>query len=167
MTDTKGFTQGDIEQILRVVDGLADVEVWLETDEFKLHVRKFAGGDVPAGKQESARPAEPETPPSIRPQADERTAGTTAASGAALIPDGCVAIRAPMLGTFYRSSAPSEPPFAEVGTRVRASDPVCLLEVMKLFNTVNAGVDGTIVSIHAENGQMVQQDDVLFVVRAD
>jgi acetyl-CoA carboxylase biotin carboxyl carrier protein len=50
---------------------------------------------------------------------------------------------------------------------VQSGDPVGIVEVMKLFNTINAGVAGTIDSILAENGQMVEQDDVLFVVRVD
>jgi len=66
-----------------------------------------------------------------------------------------VAIRAPMSGTFFRAPAPNAPPFVEVGSRVEASDTVCIVEVMKLFNTIAAGVSGTVVEIVAENEQAV------------
>jgi acetyl-CoA carboxylase biotin carboxyl carrier protein len=141
MTVEKSFTQQDVEQILRVVDGLTDVEVRLEVGDMKLHVRKFSG-------RSEARPT---------PALAEAPAG----------PAGAVAIRAPMLGTFYRAPSPAEPAFVEPGSHVRAGDPVCIIEVMKLFNTVNAGVTGTIVSVVAESGQMVEQDDVLFYVKVD
>ncbi len=166
MTIQKSFTRDDVEQILRVVDGLSDVEVRLEVGDLKLHVRKFSGNsetrsarlaDVPAAaprpaETEDARPA---APVSVR----------TPGSGAA--PAGAAAIRAPMLGTFYRAPSPAEPAFVEEGSRVRAADPVCIIEVMKLFNTVNAGVNGTILSIIAESGQMVEQDDILFYVKVE
>ena len=74
-------------------------------------------------------------------------------------------MRAPMLGLFYRASAPGENPFVEVGQRVRADDTVCLIEVMKLFNSIRAGVDGEIVKIPAENGAMVEFDQPLIYIR--
>lgn len=66
-----------------------------------------------------------------------------------------VAIRAPMSGTFFRAPAPNAPPFVEVGSKVSASDTVCIIEVMKLFNSIAAGVDGTVVEIAAANEQAV------------
>lgn len=167
MTGSKGFTQDDVEQILRVVDGLTDVEIRLEMGDMKLHVRKFAGGEQRADGP-PARIAT-EAPPRIEKTMPAAAApvSTAPAPAEAVIPQGAVAVRAPMLGTFYRAPSPAEPAFVEVGSRVKADDPVCIVEVMKLFNTVNAGVNGTIVSIVAENGQMVEQDDILFIVRVD
>lgn len=66
-----------------------------------------------------------------------------------------VAIRAPMSGTFYRAPAPNAPAFVEVGSKVSPSDTVCIVEVMKLFNTIAAGVSGTVVEIAAANEQSV------------
>jgi acetyl-CoA carboxylase biotin carboxyl carrier protein len=167
MTVEKSFTQQDVEQILRVVDGLTDVEVRLEVGDMKLHVRKFSG-------RSEARPTPalaeaPASAPRAALAADARPAEPAPASApvASAGPAGAVAIRAPMLGTFYRAPSPAEPAFVEPGSHVRAGDPVCIIEVMKLFNTVNAGVTGTIVSVVAESGQMVEQDDVLFYVKVD
>ena len=69
-----------------------------------------------------------------------------------MVPDGVVAIRAPMLGIFYRAPSPGEKPFVEVGQRVRADDTVGLIEVMKLFNSIRAGLDGEVVKILVDNG---------------
>ena len=69
-----------------------------------------------------------------------------------------------MLGTFYRAQTPGAPPFVEVGQRVRADDTVCLIEVMKLFNSVKAGVDGVVTQILAENAKLVEYNEVLIII---
>jgi len=69
-----------------------------------------------------------------------------------------------MLGTFYRAQTPGAPPFVEVGQRVRADDTVCLIEVMKLFTSVKAGVDGVVTQILAENAKLVEYNEVLIVI---
>ncbi len=83
------------------------------------------------------------------------------------IPEGCVAIRSPILGTFYRAPSPEKPPFVEVGSRVDPKDSVCLVEVMKLFNSVPAGQAGVIEEIRAENGALVEFGEILMILRPD
>lgn len=78
--------------------------------------------------------------------------------------DGLVAIRAPNLGTFYRAPNPGEAPYVEIGQDVAADSDVCLIEVMKLFTPVQAGVAGKIARICIEDGNMVQHDEPLFFV---
>lgn len=78
--------------------------------------------------------------------------------------EGLVAVRSPILGIFYRAPKPGAPPFVEVGSEVGAEDTVCLIEVMKLFNTVAAGVAGKIARVCAENGKMVEYNQVLFLI---
>lgn len=72
-----------------------------------------------------------------------------------------------MLGTFYRAPAPGERPFVEVGDKVGPGDTVCLVEVMKLFNSVKAGVAGTVVKITVENGSMVEHGQTLILIESD
>ena len=79
--------------------------------------------------------------------------------------EGLSSIKAPMLGTFYRGPAPGSPPYVEVGTFVKEDDTVCLLEVMKVFNSVNAGVRGYIVKICAESGDLVEYGQTLFLIK--
>lgn len=79
--------------------------------------------------------------------------------------DGLVDVTAPMVGTLYRSPAPGAPPFVEVGSAVEEGTQVCILEVMKLMNSVVAGVNGVVAEVCVENAAAVQFGDVLFRVR--
>ena len=69
------------------------------------------------------------------------------------------------MGTFYRASSPGAKPHAEVGDRVQPDDTVGVFEVMKLFSTLKAGVAGTIAAIPVSNEAMVQQDQVLIIIK--
>ena len=77
------------------------------------------------------------------------------------------AVAAPNLGTFYRSPKPGSPPFVELGQQVAADTEICLLEVMKLFTSVNAGVAGTIMKVCAADAELVEGDQVLFYIQQD
>lgn len=83
-------------------------------------------------------------------------AGTTAPR-----PDTWVCVKAPNLGTFYTAPAPDKPPYVTVGTAVTPDTEVCLIEVMKLFTTVRAGVAGTVREIAAQDGEMVEYEQPL------
>ncbi len=72
-----------------------------------------------------------------------------------------------MVGTFYRKPSPDAPAFAEVGTRVSVGDPLCLVEVMKLYTTVSAEQAGTVVAVCADDATLVEYGEVLFVIEPD
>ena len=72
-----------------------------------------------------------------------------------------------MLGVFYRAPAPGAAPYVEVGARVEPDTVVCLIEVMKMMNSIAAGVAGTIVEVCAENAQLVEHGQPLFRVEVD
>ena len=100
------------------------------------------------------------------------TASTAAVVPAETIGSGAVdpawhAVAAPNLGTFYRSPKPGSPPFVELGQQVAADTELCLLEVMKLFTSVNAGVSGTIVRVCAADAELVEGGQVLFYIQRD
>ncbi len=69
-----------------------------------------------------------------------------------------------MVGTFYRAPGPDKPAYVEIGDAVKASEPVCIIEAMKLLNEIEAGFDGVIKEILVENGQPVEFGQPLFVV---
>jgi acetyl-CoA carboxylase biotin carboxyl carrier protein len=73
----------------------------------------------------------------------------------------------PMLGTFSRAEAPGAAPFVEVGGKVGPETTVCIIEVMKMMNSVPAGVSGTIAEIVPENGQLVEYGEPLFRVQPE
>ena len=75
-----------------------------------------------------------------------------------------ITIKSPMIGTFYRSSAPGKPAFIEVGDDVTPGKPVCIIEAMKLFNEIESEVKGRIVKVLVEDASPVEYDQPLFLV---
>jgi acetyl-CoA carboxylase biotin carboxyl carrier protein len=73
-------------------------------------------------------------------------------------------VKSPMVGTFYRSSAPGAPAFVEVGATVKEGDTLCIIEAMKLLNEIDSDVSGTVTKILVENGQPVEFGQPLFVI---
>ncbi len=73
-------------------------------------------------------------------------------------------MRAPMVGTFYRSPSPGAKAFCDVGSQVKAGDTLCIIEAMKMLNQIEADVSGTIKEILGENGQPVEYDQPLFII---
>ena len=91
------------------------------------------------------------------------TAPVAAAPAAAEVPDAKV-IKSPMVGTFYRSASPGAKAFVDVGSTVKAGEPVCIIEAMKIMNEIEADLGGTIARILCENGQAVEFGQPLFVL---
>lgn len=171
MGEISGFTRSDVQEILSVVDKLEDVEIQLETGDIKLFVKKGGAtllqaappASAPAQPQGHAAVAStPEPQPQLQPVSEP--VATTVTND---VPAGMLAIRAPMLGRFFVAPSPNDPPFVQLGQKVGQDDSVAVLEVMKLFSTIQAGVAGTVVEVRAENGEMVEFDQILFVVKPD
>lgn len=159
------LSKDDIFKIIKLIEESGYDDVRLEIGEFKVHVQKQASGApvVDVSGQRAAPPARPAPPappvgalasPAPRKEPNQ-------------VPDGAVVVRAPMLGTFYRSPSPGERPFVEVGARVQPDDTVCLVEVMKLFNSIKAGAAGTVLEILAENAAMVEHGQPLMIIRPE
>ena len=176
MSGTTDLTHKDVLRILQIVDQAEDVEVVVEYGGMKLRVQK---GTVATGGAGSGVPNRVETQPTVAKveQADttpvgpsELKANTSSADDTekmSEIPDGAVTVTAPMHGIFYRASSPTTPPFVDVGSRFGPEDTIALIEVMKLFNNVEAGVGGTVLEIRASNAEMVEEGQILFVVQPD
>ena len=91
-------------------------------------------------------------------------AAAAPAPAAQAVPEGAIVVCAPYLGTFYRSPKPGSPPYVEVGSMVTAESELCLVEVMKLFTAVRAGLAGKVVQVMASDGELVTADQPLFAV---
>ena len=78
--------------------------------------------------------------------------------------DGGHTVRSPMVGTFYRAATPGGKPLMEVGSVVKAGEPLCIIEAMKIMNEIEADVGGAITKVLAENGQAVEFGQPLFVI---
>ena len=158
--DEANLSHEDVTTILKLIDEAEHLdEIEIDFAGLRLHVRR----DAAPGETIRRPPAQAPAPAASAPAAAVPGA-RPARAAAPEAPAGAVAVRAPMLGTFYRAPSPGEKPFVEVGQRVRAADTVCLIEVMKLFNSIAAGVDGTVVAIHAENGALVEFDQPILHV---
>jgi acetyl-CoA carboxylase biotin carboxyl carrier protein len=172
------ITQEDVLLILKLLDESAFDELHVEMENLKLSASKHGKGiSLDEANFEGKRP----TPaPTIEPtladgQGLDRSARELTGSkveaqlgkqtcGPSATGQGLNPIKAPILGTFYRTPKPGAPPYVEVGSVVNEDDPVGIIEVMKLFNTVKAGVRGRIAQICAEQGQMVEFQQTLFLV---
>src|SRR5262249_24565682 len=131
----------DVSEILRLIDESDVDELKIQTRGFSLHVVR--GDGPPAATDPLPAPAADQSAP-----AEE---------------DGH-AVTAPMLGTFYRAEGPGRPPYVEVGSEVRPDTVVCLIEVMKMMNSIEAGVAGTVAEVCAANGELVEFGQPLFRV---
>jgi acetyl-CoA carboxylase biotin carboxyl carrier protein len=109
--------------------------------------------------------AAPAAAPAAAPKPVAAPAASPAAPKPAAIPAGHVAVTAPLLGTFYVAPEPGAPPFVQVGQQVTEDTTCGLIEVMKVFNSVRAGVKGTIVEVVAANGGFVEFGQPLFIVK--
>jgi len=74
-------------------------------------------------------------------------------------------LKSPIVGTFYRAPSPDSPAYAEKGTKIKKGDPVCIIEAMKMMNTLNADYDFEVVDVLVENGELVEFDQPLFAIK--
>jgi acetyl-CoA carboxylase biotin carboxyl carrier protein len=149
------LTREDVQDILRLLDGASFDELQLETERFRLTLRRSEQG----GWTQETRtfPSTCEAPPAGGPE--PRVGG--AASESTTPAPGTIDVPAPIIGTFYRASKPGAPPFVEVGSRVAPDTVIGIVETMKLMNSVCAGAHGVIAAICVDNGAFVEQDQVL------
>ena len=150
------LTAKEVAEITRLLEESSFDELRLEIDGLKLHLRRGAAvAAQPVPDTAAAVVAVPVAP--VAPD----SAPTSRAGDDVHLQD----VPAPMLGTFYRSPKPGEPPFVEVGSPVEADTIVGIIEVMKLMNTVRAGVRGTVTELLARDGALVEYGETLLRVR--
>ena len=155
----------EVAEIVKIIDASSCEEVVLESEGTRLVVRRGGGANV------SSSPSASATSPSLNSEAQTSApvsapvATDSAASN--VVGEGGLTVNSPMVGTFYRRPSPDDAPFVEVGSRVTAGDALCMIEVMKLYSTLEASANGVVESIFAEDGKLVEFDQPLFIIRAD
>ena len=152
------LTARDIAEIARLLDESKFSSLDLQMGEFRLRIRRDGGGWQGREEEEEAEPA-PAAPPS--PEPEPPPLGQEA--GAARV--GEVDVPAPLLGNFYASPRPGDPPFVQAGDGVTEDTTIGIIEVMKLMNPIRAGVSGTVVAILAADGTAVEEGQPLVRVR--
>jgi acetyl-CoA carboxylase biotin carboxyl carrier protein len=163
------LTAKDVAEITKLLEESDFDELYLELDGMKLTLRRDGSADAAgerasstmgprtvaaAGEATTLTPAE--TPPADTPPAAALESGDDARQHT---------VTAPLLGTFYRAPRPGAPPFVEVGSEVEPDTVIGIMEVMKLMNTVRAGVRGQVVEILGRDGVLVEYGEVLLRVK--
>lgn len=160
-----------LQQILDMFQKSGWNEMHLESGTVKLSISKTGRPTPPARAAAPATaPAQPQATPAQAAAATPSSAPAaskqpSAADAKAAAPDpNWVAVKAPLLGNFYAAPKPGAPPFVEVGQQVKPGDTLAILEVMKLMNHVKSEVGGKVARVVAENGNLVEFDEVLFYI---
>lgn len=137
------MTNQELNDLLARFEGSSLSKLKLSTQEFTIEMERAVS--APAAPVIPAAAAAPAAPVSAEPEGD--------------------AITAPLVGTFYTAPTPDQPPFVQVGDRVKKGDPLCLLEAMKMMSEVTAPCDCEITAVLKENGALVSFGDGLFGYR--
>jgi acetyl-CoA carboxylase biotin carboxyl carrier protein len=162
---TGPFDVTNIHQLVRLMKKYDLTAIDLVEGETKIRLRRrgpeaAAAAAVAAAAGHIALPtASPFPPPAPAP--------ASAIAAPAPAPSTDVVIESPMVGTYYSSPAPDAPPFVTVGSFVRPDATVCVIEAMKVFTDIPAGVSGTITEVLVKNGQPVEFGQPMFRVRPD
>jgi len=147
----------DLRKLKKLIDlvqesGISELEV--TEGEEKVRIAKHIGSVAPATYVAHAPVAAP---------APAAPVAAPAEPAAAALPEGNV-VKSPMVGTFYRASAPGAKPLIEVGQSVSSGDRLCIIEAMKLMNEIESEFSGVVKAILVENGQPVEYGQPLFVI---
>jgi acetyl-CoA carboxylase biotin carboxyl carrier protein len=176
----------DLEELAAIIEQLDKTEFTdflYEKGELRLHVRR--GGHIPEGAIQSpaaavAAAAPAAAPPAAVQPAEPAAAPAPAAPAPAVVisnghspamspdalPAGHILVTSPMLGTYYGAPKPGESAFVQVGDAVSADAVLCIVEVMKLMNSVTAGAVGEVAAVFVKDGDLVEFEQPLFAIRA-
>ncbi len=152
----------EIRDLIDFISGSGLEEVNIETEEFKINVKRSSPQVTVAAAPAPAAPAAPAPAPA--PAAASEAPKAAPAAPAPASDAHLITIKSPMIGTFYRSANPESPAFVNVGDAVKEGDPVCIIEAMKLFNEIESEISGKIVKVLVEDAQPVEYDQPLFLV---
>jgi acetyl-CoA carboxylase biotin carboxyl carrier protein len=151
------LTAKDVEEIIKLLESSSFDRLALEVDGVKIELERGGGSPRPARTAAPAAPAAQATTPVPPPAARARQSGEA----------GLIEVKSPLLGIYYRAPKPGEPAFVEIGSKVDTETVIGIVEVMKLMNSVPAGVKGEVVEILGQNGELVEHGEVLLLVRPE
>ena len=155
----------DLRKLKKLIDlveesGIAELEI--TEGEEKVRISR----STPSMQLQAAPLAPPQAPQAYQvnsASAPQSLPVTPATAAAEVLPQGHL-VKSPMVGTFYRSSAPGSNPFVEVGQSVKEGETLCIIEAMKLLNEIESDKSGVIKAVLVENGQPVEYGEPLFVI---
>jgi acetyl-CoA carboxylase biotin carboxyl carrier protein len=159
----------NVKEIIELIDFISKKrleEVKIETEGIKLSIKKSAALNKVVEQTVVHAAPVASAPFSAAPLAAPIAPIVAVSAPVAVVneDDKYIAIKSPMIGTFYRSANPESPSLINIGDKVESGKTVCIIEAMKLFNEIESEVSGTIVKVMVENAQPVEYDQVLFLV---
>ena len=158
------LTNDDVQEILRLLDDSDYDELHLQTGNFTLSLKRSAPGQG-GWTRESRTLAEANVTQLQETETVTPDQSTQTQSAAGATADGLEEIRTPMVGTFYRAPKPGAEPFVDIGSKVEENTVIAIVEVMKLMNSIAAGVKGEVVEILVQDAQFVEKGQLLMRVK--
>ena len=157
----------DLMEIIRLVEDSPQFsEFSLQYGDIKIDLRKNSATSQPRSFQRSGNVEQaPVSVQSAEVSHQESTLQKPISKKMMVAPAGLVGIKAPMVGSFYRCPEPGAPPFIEIGAAVGIDSVVCIIEVMKLMNSLPAGVDGIVSEILVADGEPVEYGQILILIK--
>ena len=153
-----------IKTLIELVESSGIAELEVREGEETVRIIRLPGGWPPAGGHGMAPPPMLSAPPAVASAAANGAVPAPAAPAPSKPDASRHILRAPMVGTFYRSPSPEARPFVEIGQTVRAGQTLCIVEAMKMLNQIEADLAGVVLEILADNGAPVEFDQPLFVI---
>jgi acetyl-CoA carboxylase biotin carboxyl carrier protein len=151
----------EIQDLINFIANSGLDEVNIETGEFKIKVRRHSATQVVAAQPVASPVAvQAATVALAAPAADDKGAVATPKAES----KNYVAIKSPMIGTFYRAPGPDKPVLVNVGDEVKKGQVVCIIEAMKLFNEIESEFSGRVVKVLVDNAHPVEYDQELFLI---
>lgn len=157
------MTVKDIKELIKLIDEYKLAEFKLEDGDLKLTIRSNTYNKEQTIIAQAPIMAAAPTP-AAAPAISQTSTPAPADSAGSADTANLLEVKSPIVGTFYRSSAPDKPPFVKVGDVVNEGDVVCIVEAMKLFNEIESEVSGKIVKVLLEDASPVEYDQVLYLV---
>ena len=154
-----------VKKLIELLDesGIAEIEITEGEESVRISRHptgtpiQYLPAPAPAPVMQPVNPPRTTTPPSV-------TDASPVESAAEIETADGHAVQSPMVGTYYESASPGTEPFVKVGDQVEVGDTLCIIEAMKMMNQIESDVAGQIGSIHADNGEPVEFDQVLFII---
>ncbi len=157
--------QNNVLEILKKFDASKSVYLSYKEGDSELTLKK-EGAFVAKSAPVMAAPPQMMQAAPVAPASAPAATSTPATEASPKASDAnLVEVKSPIVGTFYRTPSPDAPPFVEVGTKVKKGSALCILEAMKMMNTLEAEVDGVIEKVLVDAGDLVEFDQPLFLIR--
>ena len=157
------LTNDDVQEILRLLDDTAYDDLHLQTDKFTLSLKRSPGQGT---WTQEARTLAPAHVTQLHAAAPTQAVAGSEPIGTAAVVAGLENIYSPMIGTFYRAPKPGAAPFVEIGSAVTEHTVIAIIEVMKLMNSIAAGVKGEVVEILVADAQFIEKGQLLMRVKS-